>query len=54
VVFFAVVVPLTALMRRLNVLPKDEPMRDCPECLSEIPMGARRCRFCTTELEPAA
>jgi large conductance mechanosensitive channel len=25
VVFFAVVVPLTALMRRLNVLPKDEP-----------------------------
>src|SRR6516162_5566495 len=51
VVFFAVVVPLTALMRRLNVLPKDEPMRDCPECLSEIPMGARRCRFCTTLLE---
>ena len=54
VVFFAVVVPLTALMRRLNVLPKDEPMRECPECLSDIPEGARRCRFCTTLLEVAA
>ena len=57
VVFFAVVVPITALMRRLNVLPKEEPeppTRECPECLSDIPVGARRCRFCTTELEPAA
>ena len=24
----------------------------CPECLSEIPIGARRCAFCTAELEP--
>lgn len=22
-------------------------LRPCPECLSEIPLGARRCRFCT-------
>ncbi|HYI10450.1 MAG TPA: large conductance mechanosensitive channel protein MscL [Thermoanaerobaculia bacterium] len=21
-------------------------MRDCPECLSAIPMGAKRCKFC--------
>jgi large conductance mechanosensitive channel len=57
VVFFAVVVPLTALMRRLNVLPKDEPeppTRECPECLSDIPEAARRCRFCTAEVAPAA
>ena len=26
--------------------------RVCPECLSEIPIGARRCAFCTAELEP--
>ena len=54
VVFFAVVVPLTNLMRRLNLLPTEEPKpetRECPECLSEIPSrrtGARsappRCR----------
>jgi large conductance mechanosensitive channel len=57
VVFFAVVVPLTALMRRLNVLPKEEPepeTRACPECLSDIPVEARRCAFCTTEVGAAA
>jgi large conductance mechanosensitive channel len=57
VVFFAVVVPLTALLRRLNVLPKDEPApetRPCPECLSDIPAEARRCRFCTSEVTPVA
>jgi large conductance mechanosensitive channel len=57
VVFFAVVVPLTALMRRLNVLPKEEPKpetRECPECLSDIPVAARRCAFCTSEVATAA
>ena len=42
VVFFAVVVPLTALMRRLNVLPTEEPKpetHECPECLSDIPVA---------------
>jgi large conductance mechanosensitive channel len=57
VVFFAVVVPLTALMRRLNLVPKKEPApetRPCPECLSDIPVGARRCAFCTSEVAAAA
>ena len=57
VVFFAVVVPLTALMRRLNVLPKDEPEPEthpCPECLSDIPVAARRCAFCTSDVPAAA
>jgi large conductance mechanosensitive channel len=57
VVFFAVVLPLTALMRRLNVLPSEEPepeTRECPECLSDIPVGARRCAFCTSEVAAAA
>ena len=57
VVFFAVVVPLTALMRRLNLVPKEEPApetRPCPECLSDIPVAARRCAFCTSEVAPAA
>jgi large conductance mechanosensitive channel len=53
IVFFAVVIPLTTLMRKLNVLPKEEPepeTRPCPECLSDIPVEARRCAFCTTEV----
>ena len=57
VVFFAVVVPLTALMKRLNLVPKEEPKpetRECPECLSDIPVGARRCAFCTSEVATAA
>jgi large conductance mechanosensitive channel len=56
VVFFAVVVPLGALMKRMNLVPKDEPKpvtRPCPECLSDIPEGAHRCAFCTSEVTPA-
>jgi large conductance mechanosensitive channel len=56
VVFFAVVVPLNAVMRRLNLLPKEElepETRACPECLSDIPVAARRCAFCTTEVGAA-
>ena len=57
VVFFAVVLPLNALMKRLNILPKEEPepeTRECPECLSEIPVAARKCAFCTSEVPAAA
>jgi large conductance mechanosensitive channel len=57
VVFFAVVVPLTALLRRLNLIPKEETKPEthpCPECLSDIPVAARRCAFCTSEVVQAA
>jgi large conductance mechanosensitive channel len=26
--------------------------RDCPECLSSIPVGARRCMYCTSDIPP--
>lgn len=32
----------------------DPDMRICPDCLSAIPAGARRCRYCTAESTPAA
>jgi large conductance mechanosensitive channel len=57
VVFFAVVLPLNALMKRMNLLPKEEPepeTRECPECLSDIPVAARRCAFCTSEVAAVA
>jgi large conductance mechanosensitive channel len=57
VVFFAVVLPLNALMKRLNLLPREEPepeTRECPECLSEIPVAAHKCAYCTSEVAPAA
>ena len=48
VIFFFVVKPVNALMARRKVEPPvDETVRQCPECLSEIPVAARRCAFCT-------
>lgn len=50
-VFFFVVRPINALMaRRKTEPPVDETVRSCPECLSEIPVAARRCAFCTSEV----
>jgi large conductance mechanosensitive channel len=54
-VFFFVVRPINALMkRRRSSEPVDETVRDCPECLSQIPVNARRCAFCTTVLGASA
>ena len=47
-VFFLVVVPVNALIARSRKEPPADPTtRKCPECLSEIPLEARRCAFCT-------
>lgn len=47
-VFFFVVRPVNILMARYKKQPEpDAPSKDCPECLSSIPAGARRCAFCT-------
>jgi large conductance mechanosensitive channel len=51
VVFFGVVKPLNTLMARLKPgKPVDAPTRPCPECLSDIPVPARRCAFCTADV----
>ena len=53
-VFFLVVKPVNALMARRKTEPDVESTtRDCPFCLSSIPIGARACAFCTREV-PAA
>jgi large conductance mechanosensitive channel len=47
-VFFFVVKPANMLMQRMRTEPTPDPTtRKCPECLSEIPLAARRCAFCT-------
>jgi large conductance mechanosensitive channel len=49
--FFLVVVPANALVQRARREPTPDPTtKKCPECLSEIPIDARRCAFCTTQL----
>ena len=55
VVFFFVMRPVNALVaRRRTEPPADPTTRKCPECLSEIPVEARRCAFCTSEVAAAA
>jgi large conductance mechanosensitive channel len=48
VVYFAIVLPLNHLLTRMKT---PEPVaapstKTCPECLSEIPLAARRCAHC--------
>jgi len=50
-VYFAVVLPINALVSRMRrQAPVDPTTRKCPECISEIPIQARRCAFCTATL----
>jgi large conductance mechanosensitive channel len=54
VVFFLVVKPINALISRSRKEPPVDPTtRKCPECLSEIPIDARRCSHCTSPVAPA-
>jgi large conductance mechanosensitive channel len=47
VIYFFVVIPYTAMVQRARKEPPADPTTTkCPECLSEIPIGARRCAFC--------
>ena len=51
VVFFLVIKPINTLLARFKTEPDVEtPTRECPECLSSIPVAARRCAFCTSEV----
>jgi large conductance mechanosensitive channel len=53
VIFFLVLQPINALMaRRKTELPADPTTRDCPYCVSSIPIQATRCPFCTSEVAP--
>ncbi|HET7711741.1 MAG TPA: large conductance mechanosensitive channel protein MscL [Thermoanaerobaculia bacterium] len=39
-------------VNRLRTVPDASPnTRDCPQCLSPIPIAARRCKWCTAEVE---
>jgi large conductance mechanosensitive channel len=50
VVYFAIVKPVNALMERYKTEPEVEAeTKQCPECLSNIPVPASRCAFCTVE-----
>ncbi len=52
-VYFFVVVPMNSAKRRLSK-PAAATTQKCPECMSEIPLAARRCAHCATPLSAPA
>jgi len=51
-IYYLIVLPMNALTARLHRgdKPPDPTTKKCPECLSVIPIGARRCAFCTSQV----
>jgi large conductance mechanosensitive channel len=51
-VYFFVVAPVNAVIarRKRGEAPADPTTKKCAECLSEVPIAARRCAFCTSAL----
>jgi len=56
VVYYFVVLPVNRLMapQKGETPPPAPATRECPECLSKIPLAARRCAFCTAEVAAIA
>ena len=52
-IYFFVILPVNAVTARIKrgEVPPDPTTRKCPECLSEIPIAAKRCAFCTSVLK---
>jgi large conductance mechanosensitive channel len=55
-VYFFMVAPMNAWKARQarGQAPADPTTKKCPECLSEIPIAAKRCAFCTSPLGAAS
>jgi len=53
VIYYVVVFPSTRITE-LAARNKAATERDCPECLQSIPVGAKRCMFCTADVPPVA
>ncbi|MGA8029036.1 MAG: large conductance mechanosensitive channel protein MscL [Bryobacteraceae bacterium] len=51
-VYFFVVLPVNTLLARMRrgEAPPDPTTKKCPECLSVVPIAARKCAFCTSVL----
>jgi large conductance mechanosensitive channel len=48
VIYFAVVMPMSTILEKMQSGKSEDPTeKTCPECLSLIPMKAKRCKYCT-------
>lgn len=46
-IYFFVVVPMNSVTARFKKPDAAPALKECPECLSDIPAAAKRCKFCT-------
>lgn len=51
-VYYLIVLPVNKLLARMRrgEAPPDPTTKKCPDCLSEVPIAARKCAFCTSVL----
>ena len=52
VIFFFVIKPVNALMALRKPETAEPSTRACPRCLSNIPLAASKCAFCTADIDP--
>ena len=50
-IYFLIVLPVHKLMERING-PAAVTTKQCPQCISEIPLAATRCKFCGEPVTP--
>lgn len=53
IVYYLVLMPISKLLGRVKH-QEEITHRDCPECMAEIPVTAKRCQFCTSPVVPVA
>lgn len=55
VMYFLIVVPYKHIRKRrgVTVFGEEPSTKTCPQCLSDIPEGAKKCKYCASE-QPAA
>lgn len=53
VIYFVIVLPMNKLNARLQkpAAPAEPTTKACPECLSQIPLAARRCAHCAQPVD---
>ena len=54
VIYFGVILPMNKLMQRIKRGEKIDPTeKTCPECLSLVPINAKKCKYCASPLHVA-
>jgi large conductance mechanosensitive channel len=52
VIYFLIVLPMNTIMKKINSGKNVDPTeKTCPQCLSQVPIKAKRCKFCTSVLK---